>query len=96
MAEYQHYALNDGTVLYVDAPLSLEIWSDRLHIIYYGESLERWDYPTVVKKLREHRGRLFKMRLSKDLVHEVRALPPEECSSEILANAETLSWPKTG
>ncbi|MBI4552899.1 MAG: XTP/dITP diphosphatase [Candidatus Latescibacteria bacterium] len=95
MEENRYYTLADGTVFAVDPPLSLEIWSDRLHIIYYGESLERWDYQTVIKKLRERHGYLFKMRLSNDLTHEVRALTPDECSPEIQAHAETLNWPRT-
>lgn len=94
MADYRYYTMNDGTVLCVDPPLSLEVWSDQLHIIYHGESLERWNYQTVVKKLRERHGHLFKMHLSRDLTHEVRALTTDKDSPEIRANAETLNWPK--
>lgn len=90
MADTPHYyALANGTVFAVDPPLRLEVWADQLHILYHDASMERWDYATVARKLQERDGHLYRMHLSQDLIHEVRAIQPEECDSD----TETLNWP---
>lgn len=90
----RYYALTDGTLFAVDPPLRLEVWSDELHIIYHDESMERWDYETVIRKLQERHGHLYKMRLSESLVHEVRAVEDTERAAEIVNRAKPLGWPQ--